>query len=431
MTSSAQLPKLFVLPKDCSSNSQIISLNNPRTGKLANYYFSPDTGVYEFTKISAPQASPSSWLLAPSIDSIGTSTSSKATYSLELVVTCSSEAPQHGASLSKGYISRSSDLFIATPVDPLFLILPALCPTFNSDHSSNKSYYISVDDHFDNMITLAEDFQKIICNELTRLSIESRMESVCDSVDAGNQKMLRLNEELLFKELMRKATTMAQLGLPASFEERFVSKALEAPLQTADIEVANKDQPAISEENSQGLTTNSPTETASSELTATMTTADSTLTCPLAAPSSPPDDIVQLLRLRTAFTYLAANYLPSHLIIAMNSLLKSPSSPNFVTLDEHLAKLATLRSQNYASFSALEFSNKRSFAQDDEAMEGRLEKKRKKEIEEKRKKAGESKGVRDLKKVNVTGMKKMSDFFGAKGAKKSDDKIATRPKKGG
>jgi len=52
---------------------------------------------------------------------------------------------------------------------------------------------------------------------------------------------------------------------------------------------------------------------------------------------------------------------------------------------------------------------------DDEAAETRAEKKRRKEEEEKRKKAGESRGLRDLKKVNVTGMKKMSDFFG-KGA---------------
>ena len=37
--------------------------------------------------------------------------------------------------------------------------------------------------------------------------------------------------------------------------------------------------------------------------------------------------------------------------------------------------------------------------------------KRKKDEEDKRQKAGESRGVKNLKKVNVTGMKKMSDFF--------------------
>ena len=50
----------------------------------------------------------------------------------------------------------------------------------------------------------------------------------------------------------------------------------------------------------------------------------------------------------------------------------------------------------------------------DEEDEARAEKKRKIEEEEKRKKARLSRGVRDLAKVNVKGMKKMSDFFGRK-----------------
>jgi hypothetical protein len=48
---------------------------------------------------------------------------------------------------------------------------------------------------------------------------------------------------------------------------------------------------------------------------------------------------------------------------------------------------------------------------EDEDGETRAEKKRKREEEEKRKKAGESRGVKNLKKVNVNGMKKLSDFF--------------------
>ena len=58
---------------------------------------------------------------------------------------------------------------------------------------------------------------------------------------------------------------------------------------------------------------------------------------------------------------------------------------------------------------------KRALDDDEEAAAEREEKKRKKEDDERRRKAGESRGVRDLKKVNVQGMKKMSDFFGKKG----------------
>ena len=48
---------------------------------------------------------------------------------------------------------------------------------------------------------------------------------------------------------------------------------------------------------------------------------------------------------------------------------------------------------------------------EDEDSETRAEKKRKKEEEEKRNKSGVSRGVKNLKKVNTSGMKKMSDFF--------------------
>ena len=48
--------------------------------------------------------------------------------------------------------------------------------------------------------------------------------------------------------------------------------------------------------------------------------------------------------------------------------------------------------------------------EDDEAVEARAEKKRKREEEEKRKKS-ESRALKDLKKVNTKGMKKLSSFF--------------------
>ena len=56
--------------------------------------------------------------------------------------------------------------------------------------------------------------------------------------------------------------------------------------------------------------------------------------------------------------------------------------------------------------------------EEDDAVETRAEKKRREEEEVKRKKAGESRGIRDLKKVDTKGMKKMSDFFGKAAAKK-------------
>jgi Ydr279p protein family (RNase H2 complex component). len=53
-----------------------------------------------------------------------------------------------------------------------------------------------------------------------------------------------------------------------------------------------------------------------------------------------------------------------------------------------------------------------------DAAESRAEKKRRKEEEDKRKNTGQSRGVKELKKVDTSGMKKMSDFFGKAAAKK-------------
>ena len=55
--------------------------------------------------------------------------------------------------------------------------------------------------------------------------------------------------------------------------------------------------------------------------------------------------------------------------------------------------------------------------EDDEVVAAREEKKRKKEEEERRKK-NESRGVKELKKVDTSGMKKLSAFFAKVPAKK-------------
>ena len=74
-----------------------------------------------------------------------------------------------------------------------------------------------------------------------------------------------------------------------------------------------------------------------------------------------------------------------------------------------------MRAEALSTRSLSDFSKKRNLDDDDEAAEERAEKKRKQEEDDKRKKSQESRGVRDLKKVNVSGMKKMSDFFAKKG----------------
>ena len=103
----------------------------------------------------------------------------------------------------------------------------------------------------------------------------------------------------------------------------------------------------------------------------------------------------------------------------LNEQLASTDSPiDFKPLDEELATIAKMRSEALSARSMSDFSRKRGI-DDDEAAEIRAEKKAKKEEEEKKKKASETRGLRDLKKVDTTGMKKMSDFFGKSSAAKT------------
>ncbi|KAL8634276.1 MAG: hypothetical protein Q9228_008130 [Teloschistes exilis] len=127
------------------------------------------------------------------------------------------------------------------------------------------------------------------------------------------------------------------------------------------------------------------------------------------------EEIKDLLRLRTALHFVTSLYLPSPLVSSINKLILSPSCPiDFKPLENHLDHITKLRAEALAARSLSDFSRKRSMDEDDEVAEERAEKRRRKEEEDKRQKTGLSRGVRDLKKVDVTGMKKMSDFFGKK-----------------
>ena len=252
------------------------------------------------------------------------------------------------------------------------------------------------------------------------------MKAVCDTVDAGDETMYRLSEEKLLSELVLKAENMIAKGLPCTMEERFIRKALEMPVLGLTREESNVSEANASQndtpmsESTISDTTDSQTSTTTSDSKASATSAATEMTI-TDEPISPSDaaSLYHLLRLRTAISYILSSYTPPSISTTLQTLLLSPQSPiDFVPLDRHLADIAKLRAEALASRSLGDFSRKRSMYEEDDAAETRAEKKRKQEEEEKRKKAGESRGIRDLKKVDTKGMKKMSDFFGKAAAKK-------------
>ncbi|KAL4729292.1 hypothetical protein ACLX1H_003706 [Fusarium chlamydosporum] len=377
--------KVFVLPSKASSDSRIVTLPHPRHGRPARYLVCPETGIYEFTKVAPPKTTPRSWL----IETTPNSTSEDST--------------------SKVGVSMGQDLYLATLIDPLFLVLPALTET-QSKSSEGKRLFLSSDDHFDKLSQDSSHLSEILRCDKTRRLIESRMAGVCDTVEAGDESMFRINESKLARVVLEKAQRMQEGGLPPTMEEKFVKKALEAPIlvqkrETAETTTSAKtESPSTASDSNESQSTAATTETevSQSSTTATSVTEETTTENIVSAIQASPE-VVSLQRLRVAFSFVCSGYIAQDLATQLEELLKKEALVDYSPLDDYLARLAKLRAEAMAAHS-IDYSRKRGLDEDEDEA---LVKKRKME-EEKKKKSLESRGVRDLKKVNTKGMKKMT-----------------------
>lgn len=409
--------KLLVLPKDRSSDSRICTLPHPQTGKPSRYLFDPEKGIYEFKQIAAPKYACRSWLVHSRHAQAKLGTQSGKSGNSEdqgrepgLVQETTSTDDEASA-----HVISKPEMLIATHVDPLFLLMPALCHQ-TSPKGDSKRMFLSVEDYTDKLEARSKHFRTLLQTEAIKTELMGRMDIVCDTVDAGDEKMYRLNDEKFLQELLSKAESVRASGLPASMENNFVQRALKIPVMSLQVDDNNTSEPPTSQREAQSdppaMESQASTETSASTSAASMATG---ITTPNVAEAPVQDELESLLRLRVALRYMMLSYIPHSYAATLNSMLASDNSPvNFKPLDDRLEYLAKLRVEAKASRSLGDFSRKRNTYEDDDLAEARAEKKRKKEEDEKKKKA-ESKAMRDLKKVDVKGMKKMSDFFG-KGA---------------
>ena len=350
---SSNPPHLFILPEDLEEEARIVSLANPRYSSETRYVVSPKNGIYEFTKVATPKTTPRSWLLSPS------------------------ENHSSNGTKSEGYITKSADLFIATPIDYLFFVLPALAPLVKSTQNS-KRLFLSSDDYFEKLKDASPQFSRFLSQEIFRAGLESRMAVVCETVDAGEETMYRLSVEKLLQELIGKARRMVKNGLPASMEDKFIRQPLEAPMLSIKREESlmhdlSNEEETISEsaDTPDTQTTTSTTDSAATSFSEASTAASSFSTeSPLhilksestLPPTKAPDGVAELLRLRTAILFICSNYLSPHLSTLLRRTLSSPNSPvDFVPLDTHLSHLTKLRQEAQAARSVGDYSRKKSY----------------------------------------------------------------------
>jgi hypothetical protein len=387
--------KLFILPQDSSAEARFLLLQHPRDGNKKRYLFCPTKGLYEFTKINAPSIDPRSILFAPSIQ---LESESIAEGGLEVPVQLDQ---------STGYVNKAAEFFVATPFDATFLLLPILMP-----QETKKSLFQPLDDILE--YQLDEDRHLKYVYKHGRQILENAMDRICDKVEAGEEKMYRLNEEKLVTDIIGRCERVLYNGLPSSMEDKFVNRALEAPV----LSIKREDTDPATNKSSCGDFTDAEMESfetqstkASTAASTVFSEAQSVTTTGTVVEDDVTTQMQRLQRLRSIFTFITSSYTPIRICTRLMSLLDSDKSViDFAPLQNHLAGLAKLRAEAAASRSLGDFSRKRNLDEED-FNETREEKKRKLAEEEKRKKAGESMGVRALKKVDVSGMKKMSSFF--------------------
>ncbi|KIX99629.1 uncharacterized protein Z520_04263 [Fonsecaea multimorphosa CBS 102226] len=404
-TNPQQKPlKHFVLPKDISPKARFLLLRHPRDGNPQRFLFCPERGLFHFNRISAPTTDPRSLLFTPCIPE-----------TLQTNPTEPKDETRSDHLLSKGYISKSPDFYVAAPFDVAFILAPLILP---SKPTAAKALFQPIDDLFEQRIQDDKELRYLF--EHGRPVVENAMSMLCDTIEAGGEQMYRPSEEKTARMIVQKVKNADNRGLPTSLLDKFVKRALEAPIlsvkreetltSTQTVPLAmDEDDGALDSLDSQSSAASTAQSTIFSEVSTTSSI--STVVC---EPIS--KELFELQKQRVVLDFILTSYLPESIADRLRARFDSPDSPiDFTTLKDHLRHLENLKAEALASRSITDFSRKRGL-EDDEALEVRAEKKRKQEEEERKKKLGESRGVRELKKVNVSGMKKMSDFFTKKPA---------------
>lgn len=379
----AEPPKVTVLPKDLSDDARIVSLPDPATSTLKRYLVCPKHGFYEFTKVAAPKTTPKSWLLRPSDRQ--------------------DEADKSNDSIGEGYLVKDADLLIATPVDAGLLLLPALAPLA----TENKQMFLAFDDHLDAWAASSPHAKVLAADNAVREHLEAGIASLCDAVDAGEEKMYRLSSTKLVQQLLQKAERASTVGMPKSMEEHFVKDGLKAPFVSVAIsDTTSKTDAAESQDSiDSGYVSSTP---GTDEMNGAAVATPTQLT--------PSDEVYRLQRLRTAVNFIMSSYVPPRLQDWVRQQLSATKSFDFTPLDAYLLRIEELKKQSQALRNISEnISRKRAADEDDEAAEARAEKKRKKEEEDAKKKS-ETRALKQLKKADTSGMKKLSSFFTKKPA---------------
>ncbi|OAG40184.1 hypothetical protein AYO21_05662 [Fonsecaea monophora] len=396
--------KHFILPKNISQKARFLILRHPCDNSPQRFLFCPEHGLFHFNRISAPTTDPRSLLFAPCDRE-----------TLHPDSTKSEDENQAVRCLSSGYVSKSADFYVAAPFDVAFMLIPLILP---AKTTTAKALFQPIDDLFEQRVQDDKGLRYLL--EHGRSMVEKAMSVLCDTVEAGGEEMYRPSEEKMARTIVQKVKNAVDRGLPDSLLDKFVKRALEAPIlsiKREDTPTVTQEVPLATDDDDRALDSLDSQSSAASTTQSTIFSEISTMSSISTATCEPTSkELFELQKQHVVLDFMLASYLPEPISERLRARFNSRNPLiDFTPLEDHLRHLDSMKAEALASRSITDFSRKREL-EDDEALEMRVEKKRKQEEEERKKKLGESKGVRELKKVNVSGMKKMSDFFAKKPA---------------
>ena len=380
LESEDDIHRVCILPKTAGNGTRIVYLPHPNTSAPAAFVFCHETGrIFELTQVSAPKAAARSWLISAD------QTMSEG----EAAV-----APAPSGSLQKGYIIKHADALVATPFDPVFLLLRL----FPVGKSQERNSFRLGDDYLELLSEQNPAMARLLRSEHFSKNMLKRFDCVCESQDIGDDKVYKPSNEKLARVLVEKACQMvSSTAWPASMDEGVVKKELDIP--SIPVRIVT------------------PVDTTADDQAANASAAPGTGETPQTASQLDIDSgVIDVMRMRKALEYLLSAYVPKALRDDMEMLFKDDKIKSITPLLEptllqaHLDKIKAAKAEAMALRLLSDNISRKRGANDEEQADARAEKKRKKEEEDKKAKS-ESRNLKQLKKVDTTGMKKLSSFF--------------------
>ncbi|KAK6527010.1 hypothetical protein TWF281_010206 [Arthrobotrys megalospora] len=433
-------PRVFILPatkdEDAKSISHtILTLKHPNNGVPTRYlvHHPPSSSssqdpsapfIYEILKVANQAHAPRSWLITPDLPPLEVPKSSSEEAEPKEDETAAPES--ESTSTPDSLVIKDAHLYLTTPLDPLYLLLPHL-----SSQKTSRNF-LSFEDLLESHPESTKWSKILSLHPPSSQILQSRLLTICDTVSAGDEQMFRLNPEKLHTLLISRVESVAK-ALPPSLTKQ-ISRKLSKPIGT-QASTAWKRQSEIKDTSTGGGsgvindaeledqdedTQQDPADSQLRREASKLNLEDSTTDTPVEESTEivlenllPPPEIQYLCHLSHSIQFLQ-NYLPQDIYSSLSEKLSTvhPQEP----LEKWMEELKSLRA---AANAAIDFSmshSKRTL----EDLEGGMsredvqrEKKRKKKEED----AKKSTGVKKLEKVDTKGMMKMTAFFKPKDPK--------------